>query len=124
MIKVIVKFYERIGGNIVSIDVSGHANSGPYGNDLVCAAVSAVMVGAANALKDNEYEFGPASQYDIASLTNVVVEEGHVFLEKKTYKVKNDHVDSVFYTTLTMLNTIKETNPQFVEIIEKIVEKK
>ncbi len=30
--------------------VTGHANSAPYGEDLVCAAVSAVMTGGINAL--------------------------------------------------------------------------
>lgn len=35
---------------ISSFVVSGHANSGPYGQDLVCAAVSAVTFGAVNAV--------------------------------------------------------------------------
>ncbi|MEY3431519.1 MAG: hypothetical protein RIS53_417 [Bacillota bacterium] len=30
--------------------VTGHANSAPYGEDLVCAAVSAIMKGGINAL--------------------------------------------------------------------------
>jgi uncharacterized protein len=30
--------------------VTGHAQSAPYGEDLVCAAVSAVLVGGSNAL--------------------------------------------------------------------------
>lgn len=30
--------------------VTGHANSAPYGEDLVCAAVAAVMTGGINAL--------------------------------------------------------------------------
>ena len=30
--------------------VTGHAHSAPYGEDLVCAAVSAVMTGGINAL--------------------------------------------------------------------------
>jgi len=36
--------------NIISFEMDGHANSGPYGYDLVCAAASAVSFGAVNAL--------------------------------------------------------------------------
>src|SRR5690625_3511970 len=35
---------------IKSFEISGHATSGPYGYDLVCAAVSAVSFGAVNAV--------------------------------------------------------------------------
>lgn len=35
---------------IKSFTVSGHANSGPYGYDLVCAGVSAVTFGTVNAI--------------------------------------------------------------------------
>lgn len=38
--------------NIHGFEISGHAESGPYGHDLVCAAVSAVSFGAANALME------------------------------------------------------------------------
>ncbi|HZW67858.1 MAG TPA: ribosomal-processing cysteine protease Prp, partial [Pseudogracilibacillus sp.] len=39
----------RKNDKIQSFEISGHANSGPYGYDLVCAAVSAVSFGAVNA---------------------------------------------------------------------------
>jgi len=35
---------------ITAFEISGHANSGPYGYDLVCAAVSAVSFGSINAV--------------------------------------------------------------------------
>lgn len=35
---------------ISSFQVSGHANSGPYGYDLVCAGVSAITFGSINAI--------------------------------------------------------------------------
>lgn len=37
-------------GNIVSFEVTGHAESGPYGSDIVCAAVSALTIGTTNSL--------------------------------------------------------------------------
>ncbi|UOR12167.1 ribosomal-processing cysteine protease Prp [Halobacillus amylolyticus] len=40
----------RLHGEITGFEVSGHAESGPYGHDLVCAAVSAVSFGAVNAI--------------------------------------------------------------------------
>lgn len=35
---------------IKAFELSGHAESGPYGYDLVCAGVSAVSIGAINAV--------------------------------------------------------------------------
>jgi uncharacterized protein YsxB (DUF464 family) len=39
-------------GRIVSLDVTGHAESGPYGQDLVCAGVSSIVTGLGNALDE------------------------------------------------------------------------
>lgn len=35
---------------VIAFEVAGHANSGPYGYDLVCAAVSAITFGTVNAV--------------------------------------------------------------------------
>lgn len=35
---------------ITSFTISGHANAGPHGYDIVCAAVSALSIGAVNAV--------------------------------------------------------------------------
>ncbi len=40
----------RKDGKIINLTVKGHANSAPKGEDLVCAAVSSVLVGGCNAL--------------------------------------------------------------------------
>ncbi|MET3682537.1 uncharacterized protein YsxB (DUF464 family) [Alkalibacillus flavidus] len=48
MIEVTVNRYTD--GTIKGFQMSGHANSGPYGHDLVCAAASAVSFGAVNAV--------------------------------------------------------------------------
>lgn len=37
-------------GQVMNYSLSGHAESGPYGHDLVCAAVSALTIGTANNL--------------------------------------------------------------------------
>lgn len=49
MIQVLV---ERKKGALLSIELSGHAESGPFGYDLVCAAVSGVSLGAVNAVME------------------------------------------------------------------------
>jgi len=48
MIEVIVTRYPD--DTIKGFQMSGHADSGPYGHDLVCAAASAVSFGAVNAV--------------------------------------------------------------------------
>ncbi|KSU83778.1 ribosomal-processing cysteine protease Prp [Fictibacillus enclensis] len=49
MIKVTIYRDER--KSITSFSMSGHADSGPYGQDLVCAGASAVSFGAINAVE-------------------------------------------------------------------------
>lgn len=41
----------RHDNRIDSFTLSGHANAGPYGHDLVCAGVSAVAFGTENAVE-------------------------------------------------------------------------
>jgi len=40
----------RSNNQMTAFEISGHADSGPYGYDLVCAGVSAVSFGAINAV--------------------------------------------------------------------------
>ena len=40
----------RENNQIKAFELSGHAESGPYGYDIVCAGVSAVSFGAVNAI--------------------------------------------------------------------------
>ncbi|MFC0014952.1 MULTISPECIES: ribosomal-processing cysteine protease Prp [Allobacillus] len=48
MVEVIVERNDQ--NEIISFELSGHANSGPYGHDLVCAAASAVSFGTINSI--------------------------------------------------------------------------
>ncbi|WP_017472713.1 ribosomal-processing cysteine protease Prp [Amphibacillus jilinensis] len=48
MIKVTI--YRKQFKHITAFELSGHAESGPHGHDLVCAAVSAVAFGMTNAI--------------------------------------------------------------------------
>lgn len=42
--------FKRTDKQYNKLTLSGHAESGPYGHDLVCAAVSALTIGTANNL--------------------------------------------------------------------------
>ncbi|MFC6170597.1 ribosomal-processing cysteine protease Prp [Loigolactobacillus jiayinensis] len=44
--------FERDSDGIIHyFQLTGHADSGPYGSDIVCAAVSAVAIGAVNGIQ-------------------------------------------------------------------------
>ncbi|MFD1900438.1 ribosomal-processing cysteine protease Prp [Enterococcus termitis] len=43
-------FKRNDAGQIVSFEVTGHAEAGPYGSDVVCAAVSALTISTVNGI--------------------------------------------------------------------------
>ncbi|RXI98390.1 ribosomal-processing cysteine protease Prp [Anaerobacillus alkaliphilus] len=45
-----VKVVRNIDNTIRSFEMSGHAEAGPYGQDIVCAGASAVSIGTVNAI--------------------------------------------------------------------------
>ncbi|TFB24926.1 ribosomal-processing cysteine protease Prp [Filobacillus milosensis] len=45
-----LKVFRNSDQTISGFELSGHANSGPHGHDLVCAAVSAVSFGSVNSI--------------------------------------------------------------------------
>ncbi|MCQ2799513.1 MAG: ribosomal-processing cysteine protease Prp [Bacilli bacterium] len=97
--------YSKSG--LKSITVKGHANSAPYGEDLVCAAVSAVVVGGLNAFKDE-------------SIYEAKVEEGDV---KLTVKGKQSTHDQIVTETIeSQLNDIATSYSKFVSLERKIEE--
>nr|WP_054639424.1 ribosomal-processing cysteine protease Prp [Lactococcus fujiensis] len=57
-------------GKIVSYEISGHAESGEYGHDVVCAAVSVLTITTANNL------------FDMAHIKPVTqMEDGYLYVE-------------------------------------------
>ena len=98
MIKVKIS---KAGTTFKSLEVKGHAGSGPYGHDLVCAAVSAVITGGLNNLK-------APKDYDIK------LEEGYSLL--KANKEVSAHDAVVIETIICGLKTIAEDNSDFITI--------
>ena len=101
MIKVTVIKAEQ---KIKSILVKGHSNSAPKGEDLICAGVSSIIIGGANAIQNPEcYTFKTQDGY----------------FEITELKTANEHDYNVLDTILVQLKTIEETYPKFIEVIEK-----
>jgi len=99
MIKVVIKVDESTN-KITSIEVKGHSGKAAYGHDLVCAAVSAIITGGMNSLEHSNY--------------SLILKEGHALIEAREIPSDNDAV--VLKTIETQLQTIAESEPQFVEI--------
>ena len=74
-----VTFVEK-NGKFISLEVKGHAGSGPYGHDLVCAAVSGILLGGLNNLKDGDQNYKSE------------VKEGHVYLGALTEVSAHDYI--------------------------------
>lgn len=83
------------------LEVKGHAGSGPYGHDLVCAAVSAVLTGGFNNLQNPlDYE--------------IELSEGCARL--KAVKDVSAYDAVVIDTIICGLKTIAEDNKDFITI--------
>ncbi len=99
MIKVL---YER-NGAALHLSIKGHAKSAEAGQDLVCAAVSAIATGGLNALND------------LKSFA-IVLKDGHADI--KTAEI-HQRDEIVITTMLTQLETIAEAHPQYIQITKK-----
>ena len=88
------------------IEISGHANSGKYGHDLVCAGVSCITFGTLNAL-------------DKMASDNVNL----IVNNKITIEVKNlldEKVQIILQTMMIQLETIKEQYSNYIEIKQEV----
>lgn len=108
MIKISI-FKEQ--NQINSFEISGHANSGPYGYDLVCAAVSAVSFGAVNAV----------IQMCKIDLNIEQLDSGYLSVEipKHTEPEMKKKAQLIFEAMYISLQTIEREYNRFIQIIEK-----
>ena len=103
MIKVVI---EKNNSKIISFEVSGHSNYDEKGKDIVCAGVSAIVVGGINALINENKK---AIEYEC--------KEGYskVFVKD----IGNDNIAKILDVITTQLYTIEESYPKFIKIKEK-----
>ena len=94
----------RNNGKIVNLTVKGHANSAPHGQDLVCAAVSSILVGGCNALKE-------------PNCFAIKLDEGDASVTEISHA--NEHDYEVLEVMLVQFKSVEETSPKFLKVIEK-----
>ena len=94
----------RKDGKIVNLTVKGHANSAPHGEDLVCAAVSSILVGGCNALSN-------------PNCFAIKLEEGNASVTELSHA--NEHDYEVLEVMLVQFKSVEETSAKFLKVIEK-----
>jgi uncharacterized protein YsxB (DUF464 family) len=99
MVKVVLTYK---GGALKSLRASGHAGAGEYGHDLVCAAVSAIIVGGFNALKDE------------SAIAEAKADEGDAYLELR--KAPDEHDRIVIETMVTQIESVALSYPKNVSL--------
>lgn len=101
MIKITVRYSST--GEFISLISKGHANYAPSGEDIICAAVSAIILGGINALKDdNNYELKTDEVEGIIELYNI----GKM----------SQHDNIVIETMVSQISAISRDNPKFVKL--------
>lgn len=100
-----IKIFRDLTGMVTGFYVTGHANTAPHGQDIVCAAVSALsqtaLLGLGKHLK-REVDF------DIAS--------GRLQVSLKT--PPDELTSAIFETMILGLIEIENINPKRVHILE------
>ncbi len=97
--------YLENNDQIIYLKSEGHANYDIKGKDIVCSAVSAIIIGGLNAIKNID-------DYQVSS------ENGKVEIALKTDKQNN--IDKiVFKTMLIQLKTIEDSYKDYVKITKK-----
>ena len=86
------------GDLICGFTMKGHANTADYGNDLVCAAVSAIVTGGFNAFDDE-------------AVSEIALDEGYAKVV-----VKSENGYSILKTIIVQLKTIEEAYPNNIKI--------
>lgn len=98
----------RSNNQITAFELSGHADSGPYGYDLVCAGVSAVSFGTVNAVIE-------LCGIDLDIRTN---EGGYLRVQIPDISENRtkENVQLLFAGMLASLQTIEREYSQFIRI--------
>lgn len=78
MIKIVCTYQNK---NVTGIEVSGHANSAKSGKDIICAAVSAIIITGVNNIKDlKKSEVKSQDGYVKISCKHTLDKEGQIEL--------------------------------------------
>lgn len=91
----------RDSKQIYSVVISGHSGSADKGEDLICAAVSAIAFGTCNAL------------YELGSSAECVVKDNRIEMRSLC---ADDLTQTIIRTMIVQLETVQEGNSQFLNI--------
>ena len=94
----------RKDGKIINLTVKGHANSAPKGEDLVCAAVSSILVGGCNAINQ-------------PNCFAIKLDSGDASISELSHA--NEHDYEVLETMMIQFKTIEASYGKFLQVIEK-----
>lgn len=109
---IVLKVFRDNNNKITAFELSGHAESGPYGYDLVCAGVSAVSFGTVNAI-------------DSLSKVDLKIEQAdeggylHVSLPRYIHHELHDKAQLLLEGMIISLQTIELEYSQFIKIDSK-----
>lgn len=92
---------------IQEINISGHADSGPKGYDLVCAAVSSIATGALNAL----------NQICSSDVQLSLTDNPDAMIKIKVLQNRDD-LQLLLKMMLIQLNTVQESQQKYIHIKE------
>lgn len=104
--------YKSSNDELYSFKITGHAESGPYGHDLVCSAVSALSISTVNSLESlagikphiqtNEDESGYL----------------HVFIEKDLKDERHLIAQTLMQHLALSLKNIQDEYDEYIKVIE------
>ena len=101
MIKVTINYQNNLVNELL---VEGHSNYANKGKDIVCAGVSAIIVGGINAITSivNDYKI------------NYEVEDGFA----KLSNLNNSKVQEIINVVIIQLKTVEDSYSRFIKIVE------
>ena len=103
MISVNVSF---IGNDVKSLEVKGHALFDKYGKDIVCAGVSAIVIGGFNALE----------KYINNKSVELIEKENELAI---VINNSNEEIQNIVSTILIQLQTIESSYQKNIKITIK-----
>jgi uncharacterized protein YsxB (DUF464 family) len=96
-----VKISHASNDQVNFLEVRGHANQAPHGEDIVCAGVSALLTAGFNNLRNHK-------DYELK------LDEGYALF--KAEAELDAHDEAVIETIICGLNSIRESYPKFIEV--------
>ncbi|WP_086350199.1 ribosomal-processing cysteine protease Prp [Candidatus Enterococcus clewellii] len=103
-------FKRNTSGRIVSFEMTGHAEAGPYGSDIVCAAVSALAVSAVNGIE---------ALAGVTPIVDVNEEEGgylYTEIPAELNQEQTNIVQVLLENLLLGLQAIEQEHDEYIEL--------